>query len=61
VTKTQGFIEATDVPMKATDLAKGQGRYFQQQAENKTDFNSISTNDMDRQSFNNENPEDRIF
>jgi hypothetical protein len=45
--------KATDVPMKTTDLAKGD---FYLQAGNTTDFNSISTNDMDRQSVNNEIP-----
>jgi hypothetical protein len=36
---------------------KGQGGYFNLQDENTTDFNSISTNDMYRQSVNNENPD----
>jgi hypothetical protein len=48
--------EATDVPTQTTDLSKGQGRYFNVLAENTTDFNSISTNDIDRQSVDNENP-----
>jgi hypothetical protein len=43
------------VPSKTTDLAKGQGGYFNLQAENTSDFNSISTVDMDLQSVNNEN------
>jgi hypothetical protein len=40
--------------MKTTDLAKGQRGYFNLQAENSTDFNSISTDDMDRPFVNNE-------
>jgi hypothetical protein len=40
--------------MKTTSLAKGQRGYFNLQAENTTDLNSISTDDMDRQSINNE-------
>jgi hypothetical protein len=32
--------ETTDLPMKTTDLAKGQGGYFNLQAENTTDFNT---------------------
>jgi hypothetical protein len=48
--------EATDVPMKTTDLAKGQGEYFNLQAENTTNFNSFSTAGMDCQSVNYENP-----
>jgi hypothetical protein len=47
--------EATDVPTKTTDLAKGQKEYFNIQAENTTDVNSISANDMKRQSVINEN------
>jgi hypothetical protein len=43
------------VPMKTTDLAKGQGGYFNVQAEN-TNFISISSDDIDRQSVSNENP-----
>jgi hypothetical protein len=41
------------VPTKTTGLAKGQGRYFNVQAENATDFNSISTDDTDCHSVNN--------
>jgi hypothetical protein len=44
------------VPTKTTDLAKGQVGYFNLLAENTSDFNSISTDDMDLQSVNNENP-----
>jgi hypothetical protein len=47
---------ATDVPMKTANLAKGQGEYLNLQAKNTTDLNSISTDDMDCQSVNNENP-----
>jgi hypothetical protein len=42
------------VPLKTTDLGKSQRRYFNLQTKNTSDFNSISTNDMDRQSVNNE-------
>jgi hypothetical protein len=48
--------EITGVTTKTTNLAKGQGGYFNTQAENTTDFNSIFTDDMDRQSFDNVNP-----
>jgi hypothetical protein len=53
------LCEATDVSAKTTDLAKGQGyiMYFNLQAENTTDSKSISNDNMDRQSVNNENPE----
>jgi hypothetical protein len=44
------------VPSKITNLAKDQGGYFNLQAENTTNFNSISTNGKDHQSVNNENP-----
>jgi hypothetical protein len=40
---------------KTTDFTKGQGEYCDIQAENTTDFNSISTDDMDLQSVNKEN------
>jgi hypothetical protein len=43
------------VSKKTSDSAKVQG-YFILQAENATDFNSISIGDMDWQSVNNENP-----
>jgi hypothetical protein len=51
--------EATDVSTKTADLAKGQEGYFNLPTESTTNFNSISTNDMVRQSviINNENPE----
>jgi hypothetical protein len=52
----QGFhflFEATDVLTKTTNLAKG---YFYLQTENTTDSNSISTDDMDRQSVTYESP-----
>jgi hypothetical protein len=39
-----------------TDLAQNQGGYFNKQEENTTNFNSISTDHMDCQSANNENP-----
>jgi hypothetical protein len=39
------LFKATDVPMKTTDFAKGQGGYFNLQAKNTTDFNSISIDD----------------
>jgi hypothetical protein len=44
--------------MKTTNLAKGQGlyMYFILQAENTADSNSISNDDKDFQSVNNENP-----
>jgi hypothetical protein len=38
------------VPTKTTHLANGQEGYLNLQAENTTDFNSISTDDMNRQS-----------
>jgi hypothetical protein len=38
-----------------------EGKYLNLQAENnRTEFNSILTNDMDRQSVNNENPDNFI-
>jgi hypothetical protein len=46
-------VEATDVPTKNSRF--GQGGYFNLQVENTPDLNSISTNDMDRQSINKEN------
>jgi hypothetical protein len=57
VTQSSFLSGATDVPTKITmtNLAKGQYGYFNLQAENTTDFNSISTDDMDCQSVNNEN------
>jgi hypothetical protein len=42
--------------MKTTHLAKGKGGYLNIQAENTTDFSSISTDDMDRQSVKIESP-----
>jgi hypothetical protein len=41
--------------MKTTHLTKGQGGYFNLQAQNTTYLNSISTNDMHHQSVINEN------
>jgi hypothetical protein len=41
------IIIITDVPTKTTNLDNGQGEYFNLQAENTTDFYSISTDDMD--------------
>jgi hypothetical protein len=41
------------VPKKTTDFAKGHGYYLNIQSENTTDL----TDDVDRQSVNNENPE----
>jgi hypothetical protein len=58
---TPGFSflsEATDAPKKTTDFTKGQGWYLNIQAENTTDFNSILADGLDRQSVNNENPEE---
>jgi hypothetical protein len=49
--------EATDVPTKTNYSAKSQGEYLNLQAENTTDFHSISNDDMDRQSVNDENPD----
>jgi hypothetical protein len=44
------------VPLRTTDLAKVQGRYFNLQAENITHFNNISSDDMYPQSVNNDKP-----
>jgi hypothetical protein len=41
---------------RKTDLAKSQGGYFDLHAENTIDFNSILTDNVDRQSINNESP-----
>jgi hypothetical protein len=49
--------ETTDAPKKTTDFAEGQGRYFNVQDENTTDFNSILTHGLNCQSVNNENPD----
>jgi hypothetical protein len=40
------------VPTKTTNLAKCQWGYFNLQAENTTNLNSILADDMDRQYFN---------
>jgi hypothetical protein len=47
--------------MKVTDFAKGQEEHFDLEADNTTDFNSISTNDIDGQSVNNENLADERY
>jgi hypothetical protein len=52
---TRFFLsEATNIPMKITDLPKGQVGYFNLPAQKTNNFNSISTDDMDLQSVNNE-------
>jgi hypothetical protein len=55
---TAGFSflsEAKDVPTKTTYWTNGQGGHFNLQAENTTNFNTISNNHMDQQTVNNEN------
>jgi hypothetical protein len=47
------FMVGNKFAKKNNRLDNGQGRYFNLQAENTTDFNSISTHDMDCQSVNN--------
>jgi hypothetical protein len=42
--------------MKSDNLAKGQEGYLNLQVENTINFNSILTDDMDRQSVHNESP-----